>query len=101
MRIKKDDKVFILRGKDKGKIGKVIQVFPAWEKVVVEGVNLLKKHARPRRQGQKGQIIELSAPLHVSKVMFYCSRCEKPVRLGFGRQMDKKVRICRKCKEPV
>lgn len=101
MKLKTNDKVFVLTGKDKGKTGKIIQVFPKLEKVVVEGVNILKKHARANKSGQKGQVIELAAPLHISKVMFYCVRCEKPVRLGARMVADKKERICKKCKEVV
>lgn len=101
MKIKTGDKVFVLSGKDKGKIGKVIQVLPELNKVVVEGANVLKKHVRSRREGQKGQTIELSAPLHVSKTMFYCARCEKPVRLGSAEVAGKKTRICKKCKEAI
>lgn len=101
MKIKTGDKVFILSGKDKGKIGKVIQVLPKLDKVVVEGVNILKKHVRPRREGQKGQVIELSAPLAASKAMFYCPKCEKPRRLGYVLVADKKERRCQKCREVV
>lgn len=101
MKLKTGDKVFVLSGKDKGKIGKIIQVFPKLEKVVVEGVNILKKHIRSRREGQKGQIIELPAPLHISKVMAYCTRCEKPVRIGSAIAAGKKVRLCKKCKEII
>lgn len=91
----------VMAGKDKGKIGKIIQVFPALNKVVVEGANILKKHTKSRRQGQKGQIIELPAPLAAAKVMFYCARCEKPVRLARRLEADKKVRFCKKCQEVV
>lgn len=91
----------VMAGKDKGKIGKIIQTFPALNKLVVEGANILKKHAKTRREGQKGQIIELSAPLAAAKVMFYCARCEKPVRLGSRIEADKKVRFCKKCQEIV
>ncbi len=101
MKLKTGDKVFVLTGKDKGKIGKIIQVFPKEQKVVVEGVNILKKHSRSRREGQKGQVIELPAPIHASKAMYYCSRCEKPVRLGKSIVAGKKSRICKKCKEVV
>ena len=101
MKLKTNDKVFILTGKDKGKTGKIIQVFPSLDKIVVEGVNIFKKHVRANKSGQKGQVIELAAPVHVSKVMFYCHRCEKPVRLGARVVADKKERICKKCKEVV
>ena len=101
MKLKTNDKVFVLTGKDKGKTGKIIQVFPKLGKIVVEGVNIFKKHSKANKSGQKGQVIELAAPLHMSKVMFYCARCEKPVRLGSRIVADKKERICKKCKEGV
>ncbi len=98
-KIKKGDMVKVRAGKDKGKQGKVIQVFPRLGKVVVEGVNINKKHLRPQRQGEAGQIIEFAAPLAVSKVQIVCPQCGKVTRVGFKINEDKKkVRICRKCK---
>jgi large subunit ribosomal protein L24 len=99
MRIKNGDKVQLMAGKDKGKSGKVIQVFPQLEKVVVEGVNLSKKHVKSK-QGAKGQIVEFSAPIAVSKVMLICPKCAKPTRVGakvVGGEKVKRVRICKKC----
>lgn len=102
MKLKTGDKVMVIAGKDRGKKGKILQTFPHAERVVVEGVNILKKHVRSRRQGQKGQIIELAAPLAAAKVMFFCSRCEKAVRLGYRLGSDKKKeRLCKKCRETV
>ena len=101
MKIKVNDKVKILRGKDRGKEGKVIQVFPEAEKLVVEGVNIMKKHMRPRRQGEKGQTIELSAPLHLSKVSLLCPKCGRSGRVGSKLEAGAKKRICRKCKELI
>ncbi len=101
MKIKTGDKVIIIAGKDKGKSGKVIQILPTTKKVVVEGVNILKKHLRPRQSGQKGQIIELPAPLTVSNVMLFCERCGKNTRAGYRTEADKKVRFCKKCKEVI
>ena len=89
--------VLVLSGKDKGKTGKVTQAFPKEKKVVVEGVNIIKKHLRTRTQGQKGQILELSAPMTVSKVALLCPHCEKGVRVGFKVDGESKTRICRKC----
>lgn len=106
MKIKKNDKVKILSGKDKGKTGKVIQVFTKENKVVVEGANLMKKNIRPRGEGQKGQIIELSAPINASNVKLICPKCNKEVRVNYktlAKQDEKercqKVRVCNKCKE--
>lgn len=100
MKIKTNDKVKIIKGKDRGKEGKVIQVFIAANKVVVEGLNLMKKHLRTRKQGEKGQIIELSAPLNAANVMLICPKCAKITRVGY--KLDggaAKKRVCRHCKE--
>lgn len=99
--IKTGDTVHILSGKDKGKTGKVIQVFPRERKVVVEGVNIIKKHLRTRREGEKGQILELSAPLAVSKVALVCSHCERGVRTGYTVEGKIKTRVCKKCTNAV
>lgn len=99
MKIKTNDKVKILSGKDKGKTGKVVQVFPKHGKVVVEGANLMKKHLRARRAGEKGQTIELAAPLNASKVELLCPKCGRPVRVGFKVEAGNKKRVCRLCHE--
>lgn len=96
-KIKIGDNVRVLSGKDKGKTGKVIQVFVEDKKVAVEGVNIIKKHLRTRTQGQKGQILELSAPMAVSKVALVCPHCEKGVRVGFKVDGSVKTRVCKKC----
>ncbi len=100
-KIKTGDKVIILTGKDKGKSGKVIQVFTATNKIVVEGANILKKHIKSRKQGQKGQVIELSAPFASANAMLYCERCARGVRSGIRAEADKKIRYCKKCKEAI
>ncbi|HYC34715.1 MAG TPA: 50S ribosomal protein L24 [Candidatus Paceibacterota bacterium] len=94
MKIRKNDQVKVMAGKDKGKTGKVLRVFPKKDLVLVDGVNMLKKHARPRKGGQKGQIIDLNTPIHISNVMLV--EGGKAVRAGFKGQGDKKVRISRK-----
>jgi large subunit ribosomal protein L24 len=99
MKIKTNDKVKIMAGKDKGKEGKIIQVFPQSEKVVIEGMNIMKKHLRSKKGGEKGQMIELSAPMSVSSVMLVCSKCEKPTRVGYKLDGEKKKRVCCKCGE--
>lgn len=101
MKIKANDKVKIVAGKDRGKEGKVIQVFTDSDRVVVEGLNIMKKHLRPRKRGDKGQIIELSAPLSVASVMLLCPKCAKVTRVGYRQDGDKKKRTCRKCKEII
>lgn len=101
MKLKTNDKVIITAGKDKGKQGKVIQVFSDSGKVVVEGANILKKHIRSRKEGQKGQTIELPAPLAASNVAIFCERCQKAVKIGYRTEADKKVRFCKQCKEVI
>jgi large subunit ribosomal protein L24 len=108
MKIHTNDKVKILTGKDKSKTGKVIQVFKKEGKVVVEGVNLLKKNIKPRGEGQKGQIIEMSTPVQVSNVKLICPKCNKETRVNYKileakdeKKKKNKVRICNKCKEVI
>ena len=103
-RIKKDDRVAVIAGKDRGKDGRVIRVFPREDKVLVEGINYVRKHQRVRqtRQGaQEGGIIETEAKLHVSNVQPICPSCEEPVRVGYRREDDgdrrSKVRVCKNC----
>lgn len=96
--IKKDDYVQVITGKDRGKRGKVLQVFPQEGRLTVERVNLLKRHTRPARQTQQGGIIEREGKLHLSNVMPICGKCERGVRVGHRILEDKKkVRICRRC----
>ena len=99
-RIRKDDIVEVISGKDKGKKGKVITCFPKNNRVLVEGVNFVKKCMRRTQQDQKGGIAEKEASLHASNVMAVCKRCNKPVRVGVSFLKDgSKARICRMCKE--
>lgn len=102
MKIKKNDTVLVMVGKDRGKKGKVIQVLPKENRIVVEGVNTRFRHVKPRRTGEKGQRIEFNAPISSANVMFLCPKCNKPARIGYkvlGKK--KKQRICKKCKEVV
>lgn len=101
MKIKKSDIVLIISGKDKGKKGKVLKVLPKEEKIIVEGINLRKKHIRPKRSGEKGQVIEVPSPLHVSNVKLICPKCGKAVRIGYRITNKKKFRICKKCGQDV
>lgn len=102
MKIKKDDNVVIIAGKDKGKKGKVRSVLLKEGRVVVEGANMIKRHSRARRATRQAGIIELEAPLHVSNVMLMCDKCGKPTRVG-SRFLDdnKRVRICCSCGEVI
>lgn len=97
MLIKKGDMVKIISGKDRGKSGKVISVLPKEGKITVDGINIKKRHLRPRKQGQKGQIAQISAPIQVSNSMLVCSACDKPTRIGKKTTGGKKVRVCKKC----
>ncbi|MDD2758273.1 MAG: 50S ribosomal protein L24 [Patescibacteria group bacterium] len=99
MKIKTNDRVKITTGKDRGKEGKVIQVFPEAGKIVVEGLHIMKKHLRPRKHGEKGQVIELASPFNASNAQLVCSKCAKVTRVGFRLDGDKKKRVCKKCHE--
>jgi large subunit ribosomal protein L24 len=110
MKIKKNDKVKIMAGKDKGKEGKVLQIFADKNKASIEGLNLLIKHLRPRKQGEKGQRIEFPAPLSIANLALLCPSCGKATRVGYrfveetvgeGKKIKKKVRICKKCNKAI
>ena len=101
MKVKKGDQVLIIAGKDKGKQGKIIASFPAREKITVEGINLRKKHMRPRKSGEKGQIVNLPGPISVSNVKIMCSKCGKAARVGYKLLENKKYRICKKCSQEI
>lgn len=96
MKIKKGDNVIVITGKDKGKEGKIARAFPSENKVLIDGVNVSKKHQRARRAGGKGEIIEFSKPIHVSNVMIKDSKTGKRTRVGFKLIPGKKLRIARK-----
>ncbi|MBP3709143.1 MAG: 50S ribosomal protein L24 [Treponema sp.] len=100
-RVKKNDSVEVLVGKDKGKRGTVVRVIPKKERVVVSGVNIVKKAMRARSQQEQGGIIEIEAPLHISNVGIVCKKCGHPVRVGYKFEGDKKLRFCRKCGETL
>jgi large subunit ribosomal protein L24 len=101
-RIKKDDKVKVIAGKDKGKIGKVLKVIRKKNRVLVENVNMVKRHAKPSAQNRQGGIIEGEAPIHWSNLMLMCSKCMAPTRIKIQRLDDgKKVRACGKCDEII
>jgi len=102
MRIRKDDTVVIITGKDRGKKGKVRRAFPNEDRVVVEGLNMIKRHSRARRATRQAGIIELEAPIHVSDVMLICNKCGNPTRVNFRLLDDgKKVRVCNSCREVI
>ena len=102
MRIRKNDQVTVIRGKDRGKTGKVRFAYPKKQRVMVEGINMIKRHARPTGQARQAGIIEREAPMHVSNVMLVCEKCNKPARIGYRTLDDgKKVRVCRSCHEVI
>ena len=97
MKIKKGDNVQVLSGNDKGKTGEVLEVIPKDSKVVVKGVNVRKKHIKPRKQGEEGGIIPVECAIDSSKVNVVCPKCGKSTRVEYKVENDKKVRICKKC----
>ncbi len=97
MRIKKGDNVIIQKGKDRGKSGKVIRVLNNEMKVIVEGLNLFKKHVRPKRQGEKGETVNVARPISVANVALECTHCKKGVRVVIRREKNIIMRVCKKC----
>ncbi len=101
-RIKKDDKVKVIAGKEKGKIGKVLKVNHKHERVLVENVNFVKCHTKPGAQSRQGGIIEKEAPVHWSNLMLMCDKCINPIRIKMQYLEDgRRVRVCRKCGEVI
>ena len=97
LKIKKNDKVVVLSGKDKGKSGKVLGTVPSERKVVVEGINVVTCHIKPRRQGEDGGIMKREAAIYASKVQVVCPKCNKGTRVAMEIKGDKKVRVCKHC----
>jgi len=98
MKIKTGDNVIMLTGKDKNKTGKILQVLPKSGKFVVEGLNLVKRHQRPKKQGQKGEIISRPRPVDISNVMLICRHCKKASRMSIRHEDKRIIRVCKKCK---
>jgi large subunit ribosomal protein L24 len=101
MKIKKGDTVLIISGKDRGRKGKVLEAFPKESRILVEGINLRKKHQRPRRMGEKGQIIELPGSISVSNAKLICPKCGKATKVGYKIVDKRKFRICKKCAQEI
>jgi large subunit ribosomal protein L24 len=101
MKIRKNDTILVVSGKDRGKKGKVLTSFPKISKILVEGVNLRKKHQRPKKQGEKGQVVLMPGPISVSNVKIICSKCGSPARIGYRVLEENKVRICKKCNQEI
>ncbi len=107
MRVRKNDQVLVIAGEQKGTKGKVLKVYPESNRIIVEGVNFIKKHTRPSQQNPQGGIVEKEAPIHVSNVMVLCPKTGVPTRLGSNeifdesRKKNKRVRICKKSGEMI
>lgn len=101
MKIKKGDTVLIITGKDKNRKGKVIEVLPKINKIVIEGLNVVRKHLRPKRTGEKGQKVEIPKPMNVSNVKLICPKCGQPVRVGYRITEAGKFRVCKKCESEI
>ena len=102
MKIRKNDTVLVTAGKDKGKTGKIRFAYPKEERVMVEGINFIKRHTRARGRVRQAGIIQLEAPIPVSNVMLLCGRCNRPTRVGFRLLEDgRKVRVCNRCSEVI
>jgi len=99
--IKKNDTVTILTGKEKGKSGRVYRVMPESGKVLVEKLNIVKRHTRPTAANRQGGIVEKEAPINMSNVMLVCPKCSKPARVSFSFDGDAKVRVCKKCGDTI
>ena len=101
-KIKKNDMVMVIKGRDRGKTGKVMRVLPDEGRVLVERLNVVKRHSKPRGAASPGGIVEKEAPLRIENVMIFCDRCNAPVRVGWKTSPDgAKSRICSRCKEAL
>lgn len=100
--IRKDDKVAVISGGDKGKQGRVLSVNPSSQRLIVERVNIAKKALRPKNEQQQGGIIEIETPIHISNVMLICPNCNQPTRVSYKRSDDgKRIRVCKKCGKDI
>ncbi len=97
MKLRKGDTVKVLSGVDKGKTGEILEVMPKANKVVVKGVNIRKKHVKPRKQGEEGGIIPVECAIHSAKVNVVCPKCKAATKVGFITEKEEKVRVCKKC----
>ena len=97
MKIKKGDTVQVLSGNDKGKTGEVLEIIPKTSRVIVKGINIRKKHIKPKKQGEEGGIIPVECSIHSSKVNVVCSKCNKATRIAMKKEGKEKIRVCKKC----
>lgn len=98
VKIKKNDKILVISGKDRGKVGKVLKAMPKDNKILVEGVNWIMRHQKPRKSNEKGAIIKKENPINASDAKLICPQCQKATRVGFTVSGDQKFRACKKCK---
>lgn len=102
MRVKQGDTVYVLHGKDRGKTGAVAEVFPKEGRIIVENINIRIRHRRPKKEGQKGERIQVAMPIYVSNVMAVCPSCKKSTKIGMKiDENGKKIRICKKCSSSI
>lgn len=102
MGIKKEDTAVVITGREKGKKGRVLAVMPKKQRLIIEKINMIKRHMKPSRKYARGGIIEKEAPIHISNVMLLCPKCGKPTRIGDLLLDDgKKLRVCKRCKEVI
>lgn len=101
MKIKQGDTILVIKGKDKGKKAKVLRGIPSKDMILVESVNMKKVHKRPKKEGEKGQVVEVPYPLDISKVKIVCPKCNKPSRVGYKLEKNTKYRVCKKCKAEI
>ena len=101
MKLKKGDTVLIISGKDKGRTAKILKSLPKELKILVDGINLKNKHVKPKKQGEKGQVVKVPAPLEVSNSKLICPKCGKAARVGYKIIGDKKFRFCKKCNSEI
>ena len=97
MRIRKGDTVKVLSGNDKGKTGEVLEIIPKTNKIIVKGVNVRKRHIKPRKQGEEGGFIPVECAIHSAKVNVVCPKCGKATKVGYVEEKGEKVRVCKKC----
>ncbi len=101
MKIKKNDKVLVIKGKYRGKTSVVLKTMPKQDRVVVEGINIVKKRSKPRKSGEKGKVLEVTAPMFAANLKLICKKCKKATRIGYKTILEKggkkKIRFCKKC----
>lgn len=101
LKIKKGDTVKVLRGRDRGKTGKVLAAYPSEATLLIEGINMVHKHVRPRRGGEKGQRVHVASPTRVANIQLICPSCKKATRVGIKREDDTRQRVCKKCEAVI